>query len=99
MFGSIHGFAGNTEEALRILDELLEMREQRYVAPRVLAAVYLGLDSLDAAMDWYILAAEMRDPGVNFYDIRSPFVDKLREHPRYPEWLRLMRLEPSADGD
>jgi hypothetical protein len=84
---------GNRKEALRILDELTEMREQRYVSPRAFAFVYLGLDSLDAAIDWLILAAEMRDPWVNLWDIRSPFADILRDHPRYAELLRSMRLE------
>lgn len=80
------------EAALRILDELLEMREQRYVSPRAFAHVYLGLDSLDAAIDWFIRGAETREPML-LSDIQHPSFDALRDHPRHPELLRLMRLE------
>jgi serine/threonine-protein kinase len=83
---------GNREEALRILDELLEMRRQRYVSPRAFAAAYLGLDSLDTAIDWLIRAAETRTPSL-VWDILSPHADQLRDHPRYSELLRLVRLE------
>ena len=93
LLGDMHARVGNREEALRILDELLELREQRHVTPRAFAHVYLGLDSLDAAVDWLMRGAETRDPGV-ILDIRSPFFDKLRDHPRYPQLLRLMRMEP-----
>ena len=91
--GMAYARVGNRAEALRILDELLEMREQQYVSPRAMATVYLGLDSLDAAIDWLMRGAETRDPGVQ-WDVWHPLdSDKLRGHPRYPELLRLMRLE------
>ncbi len=87
-----YALAGNREEALRVLDSLMELREQRYVSPRAVAFVYVGLDSLDAAIDWFIQAAVMRDPGVNS-EVRYVLSDRLRDHHRYPELLRLMRLE------
>jgi serine/threonine-protein kinase len=91
--GMAYARVGNRAEALRILDELLEMREQQYVSPRAMATVYLGLDSLDAAIDWLMRGAETRDPGVQ-WDVWHPLdSDKLRDHPRYPRLLRLMRLE------
>ena len=86
----VYGSVGRREEALRILDQLTEMREERYVPPRAFANAYIGLDSLDAAMDWFIRAAEARDPSLH-WDIRS---ERLRDHPRYAELLKLMRLEP-----
>jgi serine/threonine-protein kinase len=90
--GHAHARVGNRAEALRIFDQLMQMRKQRYVSPRAIAQMYVGLDSIDAAVDWFMQAAEMRDPGVNSY-IRSQLNDRLRDHPRYPELLRLMRLE------
>jgi serine/threonine-protein kinase len=90
--GRAYARVGNRTEALRILDELLEMDEQRYVSPRAIANVYLGLDSLDAAIDWLRRGAEARDPQVQ-WEFRPPFNDRLRGHARYPELLRLMRLE------
>jgi serine/threonine-protein kinase len=94
LLGAAYAHVGNRDEALRILDQLRELSSRQYVAPRVFSAVYLTLDSLDAAIEGYIRSAETRDPGVNLYDIRSPFTDRLRDHPRYPELMRLMRLEP-----
>jgi tetratricopeptide (TPR) repeat protein len=91
--GGAYARIGNREAALRILDELLELREQRYVPPRAFAYVYLGMDSLDTAMDWLILGAETRDPWIHWH-IRHPIDrDKVRDHPRYPELLRVLRLE------
>ncbi len=89
LLAGAYGRVGNREGALEILNELKELRQHRYVPPRAFANAYLGLDSLDAAMDWFIKAAVTRDPSLH-WDIRSP---RLRDHPRYPELLRLMRLE------
>jgi hypothetical protein len=76
---------------MRILEELQQMRSRRYVAPRAVAYVYLGLDSLDVAIDWLIRGAETRDPWLQ-YHIRNPLSpDGLRDNPRYPELLRLER--------
>jgi serine/threonine-protein kinase len=88
-----HARAGNRQEALRLLDSLHAINERQYVTPRAFANAYIGLDSLDSAIEWLIRAAELRAPGLNMH-IRHPFRDAIRDHPRYPELLRLMRLEP-----
>jgi serine/threonine-protein kinase len=93
VLGRAYARVGNSEAALRILGELVEMREQRHVPPRAFASVYAGLDSLDTAMDWLIRAAETRDPWLQ-WEVRNPLNDNLRNHPQYPELLRLMRMEP-----
>ena len=85
-----YGKVGNREGAREILDELTEMLERRYVPPRAFANAYIGLDSLDAAMEWLIRAAERRDPSLH-WEIRT---ERIRDHPRYAELLRMMRLEP-----
>jgi tetratricopeptide (TPR) repeat protein len=90
--GSAYARVGRRGEAFGILEELAEMSRRRYVNPRTFAEAYLGLDSLDTAMEWLLRAAETRDPGVNLH-IRHPSRDVLRSHPRYPELMRLMRLE------
>jgi tetratricopeptide (TPR) repeat protein len=90
--GAAFARVGRTAEALTILDSIKAMSERRYVNPRAHVIIYLGLDSLDTAMEWLIRAAEVRDPGINL-QIRHPKFDVLRGHPRYPELMRLMRLE------
>lgn len=95
VLGHAYARIGDRERALAILDTLMEMRRHRYVSPRAVAEVYLGLDSLDMAMEWLMLAAEVRDPGVNL-QIRHPRYDALRDHPRYCELLQMMRL--TCDG-
>jgi TolB-like protein/tetratricopeptide (TPR) repeat protein len=90
--GATYARVGRRGEALEILDSLKAMAQQRYVAPRRFSQIYLGLDSLDAAMDWLIRAAEDRTPGLNV-NIREATYDVIRGHPRYPELMRLMRLE------
>ena len=93
VLGYVQARVGSRDKALSILDELMEMRERRYVSPRAIAWVHLGLGDFDAAIEWFIRAAETRDPWVNYWDIRNPLFDELRDHPRYSELLRPVKLE------
>ena len=88
-----YALIGDREQALEILNELLELDEQQYVSPRGIGLAYAGLDSLDTAMDWLVRAAVQRDPNV-LWEIWNPLSDNLRDHRRYPQLLSLLRLEP-----
>jgi len=90
--GRFYASVGRRQEALAMLDSLKAMAPEGLVNPRSFGYIYMGLDSLDAALDWFIRAAEERDPGLNV-NLRAEDYDGIRDHPRYPELLRALRLE------
>ena len=59
--GCAYGLAGRRDEALKILDQLFEMRERQYAAPFNIARVYAGLGDNDNAFEWMEKAVEERD--------------------------------------
>jgi tetratricopeptide (TPR) repeat protein len=91
--GAAHASLGNIEEAERILAELTEMAQRRYVGPRAFTPLYFALGRHDDAIAELIRCAEVRAPGANIWEIRNEFYDPLRTHPRYPELVRAMKLE------
>ena len=64
--GCAYGLAGRRDEALKILDQLFEMRERQYAAPFNIARVYAGLGLDDDAFEWMGKAVEERDAELVF---------------------------------
>jgi serine/threonine-protein kinase len=64
--GCAYGLAGRRGEALKILDQLFEMRERQYAAPFNIARVYAGLGDNDNAFEWMEKAVEERDADLVF---------------------------------
>ena len=64
--GCAYGLAGRRDEALKILDQLFEMRERQYAAPFNIARVYAGLGDNDNAFEWMEKAIEERDADLVF---------------------------------
>ncbi|HJU93566.1 MAG TPA: protein kinase [Pyrinomonadaceae bacterium] len=64
--GCAYGLAARRDEALKILDQLLEMRERQYAAPFNIARVYAGLGDNDKAFEWMEKAVEERDADLVF---------------------------------
>ena len=59
--GCSYGLAGRRDEALQILNQLLELRERQYAAPFSIARVYAGLGDIDKAYEWMEKAVEERN--------------------------------------
>ena len=59
--GCAYGLAGRRVEALKILDQLFEMRERQYAAAFNIARVYAGLGESDKAFEWMGKAIEERN--------------------------------------
>ena len=59
--GCAYGLAGRRDEALKILDQLFEIRERQYAAPFNIARVYAGLGLNDNAFEWMEKAVEERN--------------------------------------
>jgi serine/threonine-protein kinase len=64
--GCAYGLVGRRDEALKILDQLFEMRKCRYAAPFNIARVYAGLGDNDNAFEWMEKAVEERDADLVF---------------------------------
>ncbi|HSE33920.1 MAG TPA: tetratricopeptide repeat protein, partial [Pyrinomonadaceae bacterium] len=92
--GCAYSLAGRRDEALKILDQLFEMRERQYAAPFNIARVYAGLGDNDRAFEWMEKAIEERDADVVFLKRYVEagaglyFGESFSNDPRYEDILR-----------
>ncbi len=83
LLGHLYGKVGRKDEALQILSQLRQAREQRYVEAYILAIVYLGVGDRNEALNWLEQGYSDRD-GFNIAVIRvDPFLDPLHGDPRF----------------
>ena len=93
-----HGYAvaGRRAEARKILGELEELAEEKYVSPYDFAVVYLGLGDNDRAIE--LLEQVYEDHPENLRHIKvRPWFDPLRDHPRFQSLLQRMNF-PEESG-
>jgi serine/threonine-protein kinase len=86
------GRNGQTGEAGRILERLLEEARRHYVSPFDLARAYEGLGRRDEAMAAMSRACDERSPIIVFLKV-DPVFDPLRADPRFRQLLRRIHLE------
>jgi tetratricopeptide (TPR) repeat protein len=91
--GYAYGLDGKREEAIRILDTLQTMAEQRYVNPYSMAWVHAGLGEKDRAFEWLEKAFEERE-GFLLYCGYMDISGALKDDPRYADLMRRIGLEP-----
>jgi len=89
--GMCYGLAGRKAQANKILNELLELSQRRYVTPPALANVYIGLGDKDQAFFWLEKAYQERSYYLAFLKV-FPGDDSLRSDPRFDDLLRRMGL-------
>ena len=85
------GLAGQSREALTILEDLERRRIQSYVGGTLLAWVCAGLGDHDQAIAWLQRAAEERDGLLTFLNTLLAF-DPLRSDPRFQALLKKMNF-------
>ena len=85
--GYAYGVSGNKGEARRLLDELKEQAERRYIAPYRLALVCIGLDEKDQAFEWLQKGCDEHDLGLACLKVEA-MADSLRSDARYDELLK-----------
>ena len=81
-----YAMIGNNE-AVKILEELLEKAKRSYVSPYCLALIYTGLGREDEALDWLQKAFVEQSHWRGWLNL-TPEFDRLRAHPRFTELLR-----------
>jgi tetratricopeptide (TPR) repeat protein len=80
--GHLYGAIGRRAEAAKILAQLKETREQRYIDAYSLARVSLGLGDRDQALSW--LEQGFQERSDKLYYIRiDPFLKPLHGDPRF----------------
>jgi TolB-like protein/Tfp pilus assembly protein PilF len=92
IMGITYAKSGNRIEAEKILKELLELSQQRYVQPVHIAALYMGLDQKDQAFEWLDKAYRVRSSELVSLKI-DPLWDDLRQDPRFSVLLKKIGLE------
>lgn len=85
------GQAGQTADARAVLARLHSMAATQYVLPTSFAWTYIGLGEIDSAFEWMDRAADAYD--TMLAPIKTmPFLDPLRDDPRYTALLQKMNL-------
>lgn len=93
MLGYNYGVWGKEAEARAVLRDLEAMTADRNIPPYRFALVYAGLGDRDAAFEWLDRAYDEGDIQLVFVNV-SPFSDKLRDDPRFAQFVRRLGLSP-----
>ena len=94
--GATYGLLGKRDEALGVLNQLLEMRKQQYVAALNIARVYSGLGEVDQNFEWLDKAVEERNGELVFLNVQSKtgtggvWGERIRTDPRFKDLLRTL---------
>ena len=89
--GFIYASMGNKNEAEKILEHLVELSQQRYIAPVSLAIICGTLGLKDQAFEWMEKGYEVRDDFMMVLKV-EPRLDSLRSDPRYQNMMERMKL-------
>lgn len=81
--------AGETSEATRLLHELLDASQTRYVSPVDLAIISAGLGDVAAALNWLEKAYDEKSPALSSVMLDRRF-KTLSSHPRFRGLLQKM---------
>ena len=79
--------AGRKDEARKLLAELKELSNRRYVAPYWIAMIHVGLDEKDEAFAWLEKAYQQHSFFLLFIKM-DPMVDSLRSDSRFTDLMR-----------
>lgn len=89
--GYLYAVSGRRADAIRVLNGLLEYSKKQYADPYGIAIVYTGLGDKDRAFESLNKAFEERSTFLDHLVV-DPFLDSLRDDPRFPELVRRMGL-------
>jgi serine/threonine-protein kinase len=94
LLGYTYALSGEREKAVRVLEGLRQLSEQRYVSPYLEAIIHAGLGEHDQAFARLEKACQERAVWMVFLKV-DPFLDRLRDDPRFLNLLRWVGLPPS----
>ncbi|MDQ1388666.1 MAG: eukaryotic-like serine/threonine-protein kinase, partial [Acidobacteriaceae bacterium] len=89
---SAYAHAGRRTDALRLLAELKRRKQASYVPAGAFVNAYLGLGEYDQAFVWLDQANMEQSNILQFLKVH-PFMDPLRNDPRFAELVHHVRLD------
>ena len=84
---SFYGFGKRKEEALKLLNQLVEKSKTIYVQPMGFAMIYLSLKDYDTVFQYLELAYEQRDQWLPFLVKLEPTFEPIRSDARFQSLL------------
>ncbi|HEV2490202.1 MAG TPA: protein kinase [Candidatus Acidoferrales bacterium] len=84
--GYAYGVTGDKQNALKVLQTLLDESKQQYISPYLIALVYVGLNDKDHAFQWLEKAYQLRSWYLPSMHI-DPKFDRIRSDPRFRDLL------------
>lgn len=90
-----YGKMGREVEARKILDQLVQARQTRYVSAQLIAAVYVALGDKEQAFNWLERASEEHS-GILQWIAFLPEFRALRPDARFPRFLRRIGVSHNA---
>jgi len=93
LLGHAYAASGKQAEAQKVLTDLQQLQDQRYVSPYTVAAVYAGLGDKEQAFKWLETAVEARDIWLMNLKV-DPVFAKLRSERKFTDILARIRLRP-----
>jgi tetratricopeptide (TPR) repeat protein len=84
--GHAYAVSGNKVEAQKVLAEIRDLSQERYVSPYGVAAIYVGLGEKEQAFDWLKKAFDEGNTELTFLKV-DPRLDPLRDDRRFQELL------------
>jgi tetratricopeptide (TPR) repeat protein len=88
--GWSYAAAGEKTEALKIIDEVKQLRNQTYIDPGLIGFIYVYLGDADEAIRWLEKAYE--EHGYSLLWAKAPLFDSLRADPRFQDLLQRMNF-------
>ena len=90
--GFARASAGKTDEALDILNRLIQLSEERYVPGYGIAMIYLGLGDRERLFMWLEKACQEHEAMMVM--LKMPIYDSVRSDPRFLRLLDKVGLKP-----
>jgi TolB-like protein/DNA-binding winged helix-turn-helix (wHTH) protein len=91
--GLAYGMEGHQADARKILAEMKQASQMRYISPYHLAAVYSGLGQMDEGFRLLNQALEQRNPALVFCGRYNPLSVALRRDPRWKSFIERLRQQ------
>lgn len=91
----LYAVSGNRQEAVKMLNELLEIQKTRYVSPHSMALVYAGLGDKERAIEWLKKGMDQRAGRMVRLQF-DPRFDNIRSDQRFKQILQ--RVFSSANA-
>jgi tetratricopeptide (TPR) repeat protein len=92
--GHAYAVSGKRDEALKVLNQLIELSQQRYVSAYDIAIIHTGLDDESSAFNWLDRADSEQAEWLIYINV-DPRLEPLRTAPRFADMVRRVGFAPT----